>query len=318
MMYYDRSVSNDLLDAAMPGGPLGWLVPWVRSDPETRLDFRREDGERKHGGLQVYVGRTSPVEFLGRTGRRVKITAGEEYRAGTPHPHIFATHGAAALGPLQGDIEAHIAACRARMPAAFTSGEAVAHNGLMRRYGLSFRAKAPFLAVDSEIAFGFRGDASYPNGTAHKRDYKVKASRDPDLPAGISPLRKLDTLGVLPDGGIAIVEVKDVGGDLAEAARQVAAHVYNLRQLGQGGGDIVGVMSRMIRQKIALGLIPKGAYQPSPSARLIPVIAAPDARPNWVDHWSTAIAPLRPSCYLNGLQLWRLSPRGEVLQVHCP
>lgn len=82
MMYYDRTISDDLLDAAKPGGALGWLVPWVCSDPETRIDFRREDGQRKHGGLQVYVDQTRPIEFLGRGGGKVRLTAGKAYPGG--------------------------------------------------------------------------------------------------------------------------------------------------------------------------------------------------------------------------------------------
>jgi hypothetical protein len=317
MIYYNRTISDDLLDAARLGGPLGWLVPWVRSDPETRLDFRREDGQRTHGGLQVYVGRTSPVEFLGRTRQMVRLTAGKEYQAVTPG--IFGTYKAAALGSLRTAIEEHIADCRARMPGAFTSGEAVSHNGLMRRYGMAFQAGDRFLAVDSEIAFGFRGDDNYSNGTEHKADYKADAGKDSDLPAGISPLRKLDALGVLPDGDVAVVEVKDAGGNLAEAARQATAHVYNLRQLMQSGGDLASVLNRMIAQKVELGLVSKVTYTSASKPKLVPVVAAPDPAPDWTDRWTAAVAPVRKrTCYLDGLRFWRLSTTGTILEEHRP
>lgn len=313
MMYYDRTISDDLLDAARPGGALGWLVPWVRSDPETRIDFRREDGQRKHGGLQVYVGRTSPVEFLGRTRRMVKLTAGQEYRAVTPG--LFGTYRVAVLGSLRGAIEAHIAACRTRMPGAFTGGEAVSHNGLMRRYGLDFQRGDPFLAIDSEIAFGFRGDDDYSNGTEHKDAYKADARKDPELPAGTSPLRKLDALGALPDGDVAVVEVKDAGGDLAEATRQAAAHVYNLRKLMQAGVGLAGVLNRMVAQKADLGLVSRVTYTSADEPRLVPVVAAPDTHPDWIARWTAAIDPVRKrTCYLDGLRLWRLSATGTILE----
>lgn len=204
------------------------------------------------------------------------------------------------------------------MPGAFTEGEAVSHNGLMRRYGIDFRADDPFVAVDSEVAFGFRPDDNYPTGTAHKESYKATAAGVRGLPAGVSPLRKLDALGVLPNGDVAVVEVKGPGGDLAEAARQAAAHVYNLGKLMQASGvDLAAVLNRMAAQKAQLGLVPRGTYLAARHPRLVPIIAAPDTDADWSTRWTAAVDPVRKtSSYLDGLRLWRLSETGTILEEH--
>lgn len=65
MLYYDRRLTEELLSLLFNGGPLSWLVAHSRADPQTRIEFRRADGERRLGSIQLYRGRTNPVEVLG-------------------------------------------------------------------------------------------------------------------------------------------------------------------------------------------------------------------------------------------------------------
>lgn len=319
MMYYDRRLSPELLALLDPDGPLGWLVEWVRSEPIARIDFRREDGERPLGGVQVYMGRTSPLEVLGRSRGRVKLTAHDEYKKMTPA--IFGSRPVADLGDLEHALRDHLDACRTRASSSFTEGEAVAHNGMMRSYGLNATHDDPLLAVDSEIVIGFRADDNYNNGTAHKRACTARLRAEVGLPARAQLPRKLDTIGVLPDGNVALVEVKDENGDILRAVHQAAVHVHRFRALAtQAGYDLAANINGMIEQKVSVGLLPAGlSHRVRDDLRLVPVVAAPDGDADWKDRWwGKTRTFVEASPLLRGLRFWRLTPTGEVVEEYIP
>ncbi len=91
MMYYDRRIDASLLAQIAAGGPLHWLIDFVRDDEVARLDFRKALGARSHGSIQVYMGRTSPLEMQWRTGEQVKLVADAEYVG--PPPVSSAPYG---------------------------------------------------------------------------------------------------------------------------------------------------------------------------------------------------------------------------------
>ena len=53
-MYYDRRVTPALLDLLLPDAPLGWVLPWLRSELAARagahVQTRRDRDGRRHGG----------------------------------------------------------------------------------------------------------------------------------------------------------------------------------------------------------------------------------------------------------------------------
>ena len=186
----------------------------------------------------------------------------------------------------------------------------------MRRYGLDHRAGDPLLAVDSEIQVGFRGEGA-SSGTALRNRFVAELSQAIDLPGRANSPRKHDTLGILSGGEIALIEVKDERGDIVRAVYQAAAFVYRLNALlAQPSYDLSDVVTGMVAQKVGAGLIPPGtmAVVASP-LRLVPIVAAPDARPDWANIWRSQSAKVRQqaSNHLNGLRFWRLSPSGEVV-----
>jgi len=269
-MYYDRRVPQSLLDLLT--GPLAWMVDWLRS-PEAeaahaRLDFRRARGTRKHGGLQVYLGRTSPLEVLGSARGTYKLTADSSYKALTPD--LFATRmTAAALADSEPLLREHLATVAAAADPSFLTSEARPHGGLMRTYGLDHAEGAPLLAVDSEVRLGFD---NRPAANAFRAKVRARLGAGQRIPS------KLDALGVLPDGRPALVEVKKLGGDIRSACYQLATYMMFFEALAATGHDLGAVLAGTIGQKQSVGLIPATASPLVEPSRPVPIIAAPDHR----------------------------------------
>ncbi len=334
MMYYDRRLEDHVCDLLATGEPLDWLVGFVKSNENHRLDFRRADGGRHHGSLQLYVGRTSPLEVIGtRAPDKFKLTANARYRKCSPKLFSAAPKkrnvvvSRAQLRLLEKDLRDHIqrvtnpktSAHQATLKS-FTGGEAVSHMGMMHRYGLFHSVGDPLIAVDSEIVIGFRKDKNgpYKNGTEHKNQDKL------DLKKAIPSLKrnhkKLDTLAVLPDGDVALVEVKDEGGDILCALQQAAVHMHRFQALMRTPGfSLHTIVEGIIDQKVRAGLLPPHAIGVlSEAPTLIPVVAAPDkSNRGWVNKWLTPEAKLfiAHTPLLKNLRFWRLSPKGDLLDV---
>ena len=84
MLYYDRQLPPKLASLLLSGQPLSWLVELVRAEPSLRMEFRRADSERRWGSIQIYQGRTSPLELLGQATSLVKLAADPVYRKQSP------------------------------------------------------------------------------------------------------------------------------------------------------------------------------------------------------------------------------------------
>ena len=71
-------------------------------------------------------------------------------------PELFAaTWSAASLAKQAAALQAHVERAAQETHRSFVDGEAVAHAGLMRRYGPPAVEDAPLLALDSEARAGF-------------------------------------------------------------------------------------------------------------------------------------------------------------------
>lgn len=323
VIYYDRRVPQELLDLICPDGPLVWLIEWLRSPAAAtlgaRLDFRREDSDRKRGGLQLYLGRTSPLEVLGRARGRVKLRADAVYEAISPK--LFGTFEATVLHEMEQDLRAHIEACASQMASTLTEGEAVTHAGLMRRYGLHHQPEDPIVAIDSEVRVGFRA-AEGLSGSVWRSRHEDDLRAAIGLPKRDSVPRKLDTIGLLSGGEVALVEVKAEGGDIIRAVYQAAAHTLTFEKLvEQNPGLFAEVLDGMVEQKAQAELLPAtGLLQVKEPIEFIPVVAAPDARPDWAQIWSRDSKAVRQLIgpLLDDLRFWRLSTDGLLLEEFSP
>jgi hypothetical protein len=313
-MYYDRRVPPAFLDLLLPGAALGWLVPWLTTPAAARagahVQTRRDRGGRRHGGIQLYLGRTSPLEVRARPGGRFQLHADPFYRAMAPA--LFATDfDVAALARAADALRAHAEDAATRTHRSFLDGEAVVHAGLMRHYGPLAPADAPFVALDSEARVGF-------DCQADQDAYEAALPALVGLPAHEALPRKLDLVGLARDGRVLLVEVKADPTGLARAAWQAAVHVARLRSLLEGHPTwITAVLGDLAREKARVGLLGRATVGPfTPTAALTPVIAAPDPRPDWAPAWRRELAPVLGASRgaLTGLRLWRLTPEGRVAE----
>lgn len=315
-MYYDRRIDDELACTLKPGGPLAWLMDHVRS-PEGRsrhahLQFRRDRRNRPRGSIQLYWGRTSPLEFRLRRGRRVRLHADKTYREG--NEKLFAEPvPVARLRMLEEELHVHLRRARDVLSdprrQAFLKHEAICHAGLMWRHGHDWQPTDPVLVVDSEAQVGFaRRDVRDTADTEIRR--LLELSRSTTIP------RKLDALGVLSTGDLALVEVKDATGDIERAVIQVAVHLVRFARL-MAVGRLREKVQKMIDQKVATGVIPRGCVRLGERSRIVPCVAAPDTSSDWPANWIKIIDNCSPNLVarLSGLRLIRLRDDGCIRDV---
>ena len=317
-MYYDRRVPADLLDLLRPDAALGWVIPWLSTDTAAsagaHVQTRRDRHGRKHGGIQLYLGRTSPLEVRGRPQGRLRLHADRFYQAMTPalFDRDLDPTALAALGP---DLAAHAERATRETHRSFLDGEAVVHAGLMRRYGPLALRDTPLLALDSEARVGF----------ACKADQVAFEAALPGvvgLPASEAMPRKLDLVAADHQGRLLLVEVKADATGLTRAAWQAAVHVARFRALlAEHPSWYSETLGDLARGKARVGLLgqavlPAFEGAPHPTA----VIAAPDERSDWRAAWRAEITPVVEASrgHLDALILWRLDPSGQVLEEATP
>lgn len=110
-VYYDRHIDNELADCLNQGGPLSWMVKHVQTR-HAHLQFRRaRSGIRQRGSVELYWGRTSPLEVQSRRGGRVRLNADKAYRAQSEF--LFSdTILISKLGSLENKFRGHHPPCR--------------------------------------------------------------------------------------------------------------------------------------------------------------------------------------------------------------
>jgi hypothetical protein len=313
-MYYDRRLPDPLLSLLQPEGCLGWLVPWLQTPAAERahghVQFRRDRSQRKHGGVQVYVGRTSPLEVR-TTGRgRLKLHADPFYQAMTPA--LFAAeYDEAGLSERATELRAHLEHAATATHRSFLDREATVHGGLLRHHGHGASRDVRWVAVDSEARTGF-------HSRAQQEAFEASLPGVVGLPATEEVPRKLDLVGASLVGDVLLVEVKEDARGLVRAGWQAAVHVARFEALlAEHPGWVAEVLAPWVVQRRQVGLLgdaPLPVWPASP--RLVPVIAAQDDRPGWADRWRLELAPVVAACRgrLVGLRLWRLGPDCRVLE----
>jgi len=307
-MYYDRALHPDFLHTLSASATFAALRErthgaWGQPNL-AHLDLRNSRTGPARGSVKLYTGGTAVLELLGHGSGRIKLRAHATYTAGEDFP-------TRALRPAELDeripwLLGYLDRAATRIQPHYLAGEYRAHAGLVRRYSSEV---GPVLPVDKETKVGFDT----------RRDTQAFAS---ELKARFGKVhRELDLLGVLADGRIALIELKKESEPLRVAAVQVATHVHTFRRLARqhGATALPRVVDAVVAQKRTLGLLPPA---PTRSARtvVVPVIAAPDQRADWQTRWRSAVhaTRLHHRDLLDGLQLWRLSDDGHILDVVSP
>lgn len=302
-MDYDRTLGSAFVAALQTNPCLVRLVSLSRSpwgeEVLAHVEFRRGSS------LQVYVGRTALLTVEATARGRFKLSAHPKY-ASLASDLLGQSYGDAELGAMADELEGYLRKAAAAASRSFTAGEGGVHAGFVRRYGQGFVTADPFLSVDKEIRVGF---SNRDETRAFERELQARFGR---------AHRKLDSLGVLDDGNIGVVELKAENESLEVAAVQAATHVFTLNHLLEDG--LRETLDALITQKVAVGLLPEHARRVASEAELVPVIAAPDSRADWAVAWKNGVDPVvatHPQL-LRGLRMWRLSPGGDVVEARGP
>ncbi|HZI08697.1 MAG TPA: hypothetical protein VEZ71_32065 [Archangium sp.] len=170
----------------------------------------------------------------------------------------------------------------------------------------------PFLALDSEVRMGFEHLEA-------QKSFEDSLPERVGLPSGEEVPRKLDLVAVGPGGHLLAVEVKAKATGLVRAAWQAAVHVARFRALlVEDPAWFETVLGGLARQKADVGLLGRAklpSFTNPPT--IIPVLAAPDERAEWLSCWRTELAPVLAAArgQLDGLRLWRLDSTGQVTEV---
>ena len=318
-MYYDRHVDLNLIATLHPGGALRWLVSYVNSlegqSRHAHLQFRRDrSGNRRRGSIKLYWGRTSPLEFQLRAGNRVRFAAAKTYSSQSSALFSHTVH-ISELAGLESELRRHLDRADAplrdsKRRSSFLNGEAICHAGLMRRYGHEWRKGDPFVMVDAEVRVGY---ANIPERKAARQRMRQEFGLGPSVPT------KLDALGVLPTGNIALVEVKPDNSEKSnlEAAVQAATHAAIFARLA-AAGLLRDTVQALRDQKRTVGLIPEDAPAVRDRPEIVPWIAAPDrGGSDWKRRVRERLARVddRVKSRLSDVSLARLSRMGQVLEV---
>ena len=176
----------------------------------------------------------------------------------------------------------------------------------MRRYGHGWQRGDPILVLDSEAQIGF-------SNRCERAKYKAELLKQFRFSHPASVPTKLDAMGVLPGGDLALIEVKEEDGDINDAARQIAVHMARFSSLF-AEDSFKEALRTVLEQKRATDVLPKGSPIIGQAPRLIPWIAAPDEAPDWPSAWEKAVsshgANFAP--YLQELTLVRLDTSGQI------
>ena len=313
-MYYDRCLHPDLLAHLLPTGALRWLIdPAHTLHPLAHIEFRKDRADNKLGAIYVYLGRTAVLTIKAKASGRFELGGDAFYQALTPG--LFVTqHSAAELTQARELLAIHVQSAIIALTdprrAAFIEKEAIVHAGFMHRHGRSHRPGDPLVAIDTEVVLGF-------SSTPAREDFQAKLRKAVAIPASEALPKKLDTIGITDTGAVALVEIKDKAGDLARAVTQAAVHAYRFHRLLElRSSDLLEVLDGHRQQKMQIGLLPASASVPAIRSAFLPVIAAPDDRRNWATIWRTQTASVRAANaeHLAGLEFWRLSESGEILE----
>ncbi len=135
------------------------------------------------------------------------------------------------------------------------------------------------------MGFGGQGRIS---GTERRRADDAATREQLQLDASVTIPRKLDALGILHSGDVALVKVKVPKGSIQRALVQVATHGVRYAHLMAQGG-LRDTLGAMIDQKAATGVLPPGCPRPARAPRIVPCIAAPDRSPDWPAGWNRAL-----------------------------
>ena len=318
-MHFDRAVSDDLLNALRPGGPLHGAVAWCAQDPDLRdLQLRREP-KGPASWASLYVGLTSILDIY-EQGGRFRLTAHpthrqaggfdgkwstwqalEELASGWPAIKLY-------LDKAVGNVHGRWTDSEGRVHALISASPHTGLTVLNREASISF--------CDQKIKDEFR------EGWA---DVLVSALKAQNRTEPWWTMQMTNRLGTSPDflavddaGRLLVIEAKpfNASAGITWGPTQVTLYATMYATwLASSGESARANLEALLEQRRALGLVPGEAVRTL--ARPLTVVPLLVLGPGMVspEVWSRLDAVVKALSLVPGstapLEIWRLTSDGE-------
>jgi hypothetical protein len=258
---FERAPVPALVQALVPGGPLGFITDIVRGDNLWDLGFR---GSR----VDVYRGRSVVLQIEADAEGLIRLVIElPKYRKAGFDVSWNAPRDPAEFESAIPAIREYLRAVSLVVPATFSSGEAIYHGALTHH---RLPSTPGVVVVDRQAVLGGAGKAV-------DRDPALQRPRQSyDRLAGESIGKEADALAVEADGSILyVVEVKSDAKSIDKAVAQVSWHAALFRWWVSLDQQLASqTIEALATARHALNLAPTIA-SPVNIERVVPVIALP-------------------------------------------
>jgi hypothetical protein len=283
-MYYKRVIAAHFEQKIMVGGPLRWLVDYVKAHDDLDLLIGKNKQEEY---LHVYRGLTKIVTIIPTSAAdTVNLKTADAYKSISP--------SLAGRKTLSDITEAEIEAIRKSLAAKGTADryygnkkEGYYQNELSRMFGLYSRADSDFIILDKEAVVGYKDEEEKarlfgPLHGEYKELQKKISKRNPER-YGRDLVKKsigneLDFLAVDKNGDILLMELKHgtntSGIYLSPLQIGLYLQIFNMLPWGV----FQRAVTDMFDQKRKIGLINSDWKMPELSRKIIPILIV--AEPN--------------------------------------
>lgn len=318
-MHFDRVVSQDLLNALLPGGPLHGAVTWCAEDPSLRDLQLRKSPKGPACWASLYVGLTSVLDIVEQRGRFMLKAHNTHQEAGRFDATWGAWQSLDDLGAQWPRVRSYLDAASSQVHGRWTDSEGRVHALLSTslQSGLSVINREASVAfcdqpTKDELTEGWAFALTAPLRAAGRSEpwWTVQLAKK----LGTSP----DLLAVDDAGRMLVIEAKPANAPagIGWAPAQVAFYATMYAAWATEAGEAAHTsLEQQLSQRRALGLVPADtgralAWPPT----VVPVLAigAGMVSPEVWDRLDAVVTTLQPTT--NGpasLEIWRLTSDGH-------
>lgn len=266
-MYYDRTVSQCLLDELRPNGAFGFLAQLPRTWHLTDLQLRAYPGKPACWAT-LYVGLTKVLDVHERGGI-FRLVGKAAESAWDP---VWENGHSADWFRNQPGVVAYVRGALGQVAERFTNEGAV-------QAMLCTRASQLFSVIDREAVVGFENTAARTATYRAEQAPLLGACKTDPAPPWFKPKPfggELDLLAVDDDGRILVIEIKPASatGGIGWAPLQATFYTRLFRAWAGEAGDRCGqILQSMLHQRVALGLTRDPLRSMRTPVEFVPVVA---------------------------------------------
>ncbi len=324
-MYYNRTLSKGFADLFMDGGPLRWLIDYVRSNSDLDFQLRRNEQEE---WASIYRRRTQilGIKPSSETGHLTlfaddahKEVCSDLYgnKAVTSVTHVYQS----CLDKIR-DFR------KEKGPKDFfyeNKKEGYYQHMLARDYGILSNADSIFVIVDREAVPGYDSNEEKQSilGSLKERYNKLKGKVGQNCWA---PGDELDLLALDKTGNILLIECKHHDKNNSQQIYQLPLQVgfyHELLSSRELEGKLQEGVLKLLSQKQELGLISRDWKVPALSGKIIPMINV--SEPNYKSRAYDRLSEILNSCrkekgqdFLKELRAYGYTEEGGLTPLTLP